>query len=222
MGMNEREEFGKRLSQLLISKGYVSNYQSLQRQTHGIDVKPLSETLGLSTEIVRRYIRGLAIPRDPVLKSIAKWLNVSYQYLRDGEGEAIKSRIIKIPLLKWEQVASWKSGKKTSDFHVMEVTVNNLGNHIFALEIDSDSARPAFPPGTCVIFDPDTEPFHHALVIAADNKSQGTFFRELLIEGREKYLNPLNPDFPAEKITASTRIKGVFVAADFSKARFKS
>ena len=54
----------------------------------GPDVRSLKDAAAVTREMARRYVSGLAVPRDEQLQRIAAWLEVDALWLRDGVGGA--------------------------------------------------------------------------------------------------------------------------------------
>jgi len=74
--------FSKRLNTLLQKKGYTST-----RSKAGIQIHQLAQAAGVSYQMARKYILGMALPDYHIVPKIAKWLNVSPSWLLFGEKE---------------------------------------------------------------------------------------------------------------------------------------
>ncbi len=72
--------FAKRLKSAMIKAGMNSH-----KSTSGIDIIKLSEQIGHSVQICRKYLKGEAIPDHAKIVLIAKVLNVSPGWLLFGE-----------------------------------------------------------------------------------------------------------------------------------------
>src|SRR3990167_1136790 len=77
-------KFSKRLKALLQKEGYVSS-----RSKAGIEIGQLDKIAGVSYQMARKYILGMALPDYHIIPKIAKWLNVSPSWLLFGEKELI-------------------------------------------------------------------------------------------------------------------------------------
>jgi len=210
--MKGNAHFGQRLAKALLDKGYKSHRNSAT----GVEVTPLARAVDVTPSMIIRYLSGQSKPREDTLEAMAKWLGVTVSWLRDG---IEISQLIEIPLLSWEEARDWKPETKSSNIHIMNLFIA-ISPSTFALEIKNDSSRPAFPPGTYIIIDPEEKIVHRSLVIAVEKGSKEVIFRQFLVENNDSYLKPLNAEFPAKLIDKSTKIKGVFVAADYTKAKF--
>lgn len=77
--------FSKRLHFSLENKGYFSS-----RSKGRVDISQLAKITGVSYQMARKYILGLAMPEYHIISIIAKWLEVSPSWLLFGEEEIIK------------------------------------------------------------------------------------------------------------------------------------
>lgn len=83
--MNEKQEFGKRLAEAMVSAGYEARPIVLEREFN-------SRYWGKSVtfQAVARWLRGEAVPSQDKLLVLAEWLRVEPQVLRFGD-EVAKS-----------------------------------------------------------------------------------------------------------------------------------
>lgn len=96
-------KFSKRLNASLQKEGYISN-----RSKAGTEVRQLAEAVGVSYQMARKYVLGMALPDYHAIAKIAKWLNISPSWLLFGEKEPIMPQVrsasaieIDIELLKY-------------------------------------------------------------------------------------------------------------------------
>ena len=75
------EAFAHRLQQAARKRGVTSD-----RSRSSIDVAAVAEKIGASYEMARRYVQGMAMPKPDVIRSLARWLRVSADWLAFGEG----------------------------------------------------------------------------------------------------------------------------------------
>lgn len=85
----------------------------------------------------------------------------------------------------------------------------------FWLQVDGDSmtapAGLSIPEGTFVLFDTGREAINGSLVIAKLSDSNEATFKKLVIDGAQKYLKGLNPQWPLVAVNGNCRIIGVAV-----------
>lgn len=112
-----------------------------------------------------------------------------------------------IPVISLVQAGAWAEIVDNFEPGTAEEWVPSFGNHskhAFAVRVEGISMqnhghKESFDPGDIVLVDPDLPADNGALVIVRlDDRNEATF-KKLHIEGTEKYLVPLNPNWP-EKI----------------------
>ncbi len=69
----------------------------------------------------------------------------------------------------------------------------------------------SIPEGTFVLFDTGREAINGSLVIAKLSDSNEATFKKLVIDGAQKYLKGLNPQWPLVAVNSNCRIIGVAV-----------
>jgi transcriptional regulator with XRE-family HTH domain len=77
--------FSKRLNSLLQKEGF-----NLNRSKAGIDVVQLAKVAGVSYQMARKYVLGLALPDYQIVPKLAKWFNVSPGWLLFGEEDPVE------------------------------------------------------------------------------------------------------------------------------------
>lgn len=82
-----------------------------------------------------------------------------------------------------------------------------IGEHTFALCVEGESMEPDFPAGTILIVEPALEPFPNDFVIVKNGENEATF-KQLVKDGGELFLKPLNTRFPIRPL-GTNRIIGV-------------
>lgn len=76
------KDFAERLKEAMRDKGLVAK----KGAASGLDAGSLATVAGVSLEMARRYIDGLAVPRRAKMELIADYLDVNLMWLRDGLG----------------------------------------------------------------------------------------------------------------------------------------
>lgn len=60
--------------------------------------------------------------------------------------------------------------------------------------------KPSYEDGDIVFVDPDMPAEHgKCVVVRLDDENEATF-KQLIVEGNERFLRPLNPDWPGPKL----------------------
>lgn len=87
-----------------------------------------------------------------------------------------------------------------------------VGAHTFALRVSGDSMEPRFPNGVLLIVEPELDPMPGDFVIAK-NGSEETTFKQLVRDGADWYLKPLNDRYPIKPL-AGSKVIGVVRAVE--------
>jgi SOS-response transcriptional repressor LexA len=80
-----------------------------------------------------------------------------------------------------------------------------IRRHTFALRVTGDSMEPKFTDGMILVVEPDMEPNPGDYVIAK-NGSDETTFKQLIKDGADWFLKPLNDRYPIKPLGESTII----------------
>lgn len=75
-----REGFSKRLINTLKKRGYTST-----KAYAGVSAKAISEALGCSFTIARKYLAGQTLPENKTMEKISNWLAVDSWWLLYGD-----------------------------------------------------------------------------------------------------------------------------------------
>lgn len=123
-----------------------------------------------------------------------------------------------IPIISWVRAGSWSEVE--DQFHPGDAedwiytTATNHPN-AFALVVKGDSMLPKFCDGDTIIVDPGREAISGDHVIAKNGDGEATF-KQLIIDGRNVYLRPLNTELYKQWDMTGVRfsIIGVVVAKE--------
>jgi SOS-response transcriptional repressor LexA len=69
--------------------------------------------------------------------------------------------------------------------------------------------EPNFPEGSIIIVDPDQHAENGSYVVVRMDDAVEATFKQLVIDGVEKYLKPLNPRYPIMRVNGRATICGV-------------
>jgi transcriptional regulator with XRE-family HTH domain len=188
----------------------------------GIDATQLSQQTGLPASTISR-LRSNATECSPNLSSlipIANYFSITISQLIgeepiDENHDKFKPSIIKkisVPILKAETITNYFIEKNSNSISFLNIDFP-VSEHTFAYYLQGNAMEPHFPDKTILIIDPapTVENLDHVLVMPNGNKTP--IFRQVLIDGDEKYLRALNPLFKEfTKLTHdSHKIFGVMV-----------
>lgn len=119
-------------------------------------------------------------------------------------------RVGRVPLISWVQAGDWSHAADL--LHPGEAlewidTGVRVRPHTFALRVEGDSMEPEFAPGTILVVEPEMDAHPGDFVIAKNGDDEATF-KQLVRDGADLYLKPLNARYPIKPLGHS-RIVGV-------------
>jgi len=183
----------------------------------------LAERMGVSDTAVHKWIRNGGVSREniPALSSnldipiddlvLASTENARFDHLFDdahraknrealantGPGPALRGTV---PIISFVQAGDYSEAIDTlqpGEGERIEVTVP-VHPHTFALRVVGDSMEPDFPAGIIVVVEPGMDPLPGDYVVAK-NGDDATF-KQLVKDGADYYLKPLNPRYPIKPL----------------------
>jgi len=154
----------------------------------------------------------------PPLRSLATGRYVAKALLTAGNTAIGPPILQKVPIISWVQAGGWQDVE--DQFHPgdaddwIHTTATNHPN-AFALVVKGDSMEPLFLEGETIIVDPGREAATGSYVIAKNGDNEATF-KQLVVDGPNVYLRPLNTDLYKQwDMTGVTfKIIGVVVAKE--------
>lgn len=117
----------------------------------------------------------------------------------------------RVPLISYVAAGNWSEAVDNfapNDAEEWVSTTIHVGQHTYALRVQGDSMEPRFPDGAIIIVEPEADPKNGSFVIARQNGSEATF-KQLIIDGGQRYLKPLNDRYPILNVSSDTVICGV-------------
>ena len=125
----------------------------------------------------------------------------------------------RVPVISWVQAGSMTSVETViKDTEIDEWLPPNedCGKNGYGLRVVGNSMSPSFIPGDRIYINPDIQTFDlktdDLVIVSCFGESEATF-KKLIIEGNNKYLQPLNPSWPEQiiKLTEDCRLVGKVV-----------
>jgi SOS-response transcriptional repressor LexA len=183
---------------------------------------------------ISNYETGYREPRLDEILRMAEVYGVSYSWLTSGMGEMediigtreqranyeaeqrdFKSRF---PVISWVQAGKWTESSEPKETGEWAPALERISPRAFALKVRGDSmvnpnGSPSIPEGAIIIVDPDIQAENGMLVIAQQADSNEATFKKYVVDGNQRYLKPLNPQFPAIPINENCVIIGVVRSA---------
>ncbi|MGQ6548281.1 LexA family protein [Serratia sp. IR-2025] len=189
----------------------------------GLTQAELAEKVGTSQQGILSIESGRT-HRPRYLPELAKALNCDIDWLLTGlsvdnaKYAGLYKSGRKYPVLSSVQAGSWAEAIETytlSDIDLWLESDAHIQGDAFWLLVEGDSmtapAGLSVPEGTYVLFDTGREAINGSLVIAKLSDSNEATFKKLVIDGGQRYLKGLNPQWPLIPINGNCRIIGVAV-----------
>lgn len=211
----------------------MSFHERLQQKMEEKGVTPaaLARAASVSPVAAGKWFHGESEPKAAKLKLIAEFLGVTDDWLLTGKGSAIKldnnidlSEKIPlegrpIPVISWVAAGSLSSIETVlRDTEIDEWLPPNkdCGKSGYGLKVTGMSMSPFFLPDDRIYVNPEVQTFDlqtgDLVIIACYGETEATF-KKLIIEGDNKYLQPLNPNWPEQiiKLSEDCRLVGKVV-----------
>ncbi|MBD2819523.1 helix-turn-helix domain-containing protein [Xenorhabdus sp. 42] len=216
-------------------------FESKKKQL-GISQETLAEDIGKTQSAISHYLNGINALNlematyfaeklgvciadfSPALdKQARKLVNVLY-----GNHSALTNEPYtqnQYPLLDWIDAGHWCEDP-TQKYHAGRAdkkykTSVECSPHAFWLEVKGDSmASPnglSVPQDMIILVDPEIKPVTNNLVVAKLDGENTLTFRQLITEGYDSFLKPLNIQYNMIPLTSHIHIIGVVVEARIEK-----
>ncbi|WNV05019.1 S24 family peptidase [Candidatus Methylospira mobilis] len=179
--------------------------------------RALAKRSGLSQQLISKLENGLVESTTEVFK-LAEILHVDAVWLATGKETSAgpdtqnAAATAFVPLVSWVAAGLWREMENhlQPGSHEELVPVScRVSRNAFALRVQGDSMEPVFPNGSYIIVDPALEAHHGSYVVMRMDDAEQATFKQLVIDGSERYLKPLNPRYPLMPIRQSVTVCGV-------------
>tara|TARA_A100000171_G_scaffold43210_1_gene45087 strand:- start:2791 stop:3471 length:681 start_codon:yes stop_codon:yes gene_type:complete len=206
------------------------------RQAKGWSQAKLAEACGWASQSrVGNYELDRREPSMRDLTRIAEALDITIHDLVDNRPmiravrniEAIHqgAPLRRAPVISWVQAGAWSEVidiYEPGDADEWDWIPKGTSEQAFWLNVAGDSMTApngrSIPEGYRILVDPAVMPENRDLVVAKLSDSQEATFKELVIDGPNRYLRALNPLYRPIEINGECHIVGTVVEA---KARFR-
>ncbi|MBF4337377.1 LexA family protein [Vibrio anguillarum] len=192
--------------------------------------------MGMSQSAIAHWLGGNRKPSIEEIASILKFVGLNQIALNsDGYVEQVSESISNTsshdcesqyrgtyPLINAVQAGNWTEiCEPCTDYDAGSVemipTTEKASGGSFWLTVEGDSMTSpvgiSIPSGARILVDPSIQPANGNLVVAKlDNVNEATF-KKLVVDSGQKYLKPLNPNYPLLPINGNCKIIGVVVDA---------
>lgn len=191
----------------------------------GLSEQQFADAAGVSRGAVQQWEKpGGTAPRRANQHRVAELLGVSVaELLAGGTNIGLGGEVrAEVPLVSSVEAGDYSvidNFKARDKFETVRVSVP-VQRHTYALRVHGDSmasdSGDSFPEGSIIIVEPEMEAVEGDYVIALNEEGETTF-KQLVRDGGDYYLRPLNRRYPIKPLgTASI----VGVVREFSK-RFR-
>lgn len=196
----------------------------------GINQEQLAEHLGITKGAVSHWLNAR---REPSIQEIAKILRFlgkrSFSVGADGSiiDETLSGDVgyvgayepgNKYPVISKVQAGAWVEACEPYTLKDIDLWLESdahIQGDAFWLEVEGDSMTApmglSIPEGTFVLFDTGREAVNGNLVVAKLVDDNEATFKKLVIDGSQRYLKGLNPQWPMIAINGNCKIIGVAV-----------
>lgn len=184
-----------------VTKGAVSHWLNARREPGIEDIAKIMRFLGM---------REFLVNQDGTVSADGSISNVSgYTPYTPGH---------KYPVLSKVQAGAWAEACEPYTLKDIDLWLESDAHtqgDAFWLEVEGDSMTApmglSIPEGTFVLFDTGREAVNGNLVIAKLVDDNEATFKKLVIDGSQKYLKGLNPQWPMTPINGNCKIIGVAI-----------
>lgn len=196
-----------------------------KRRLLGLSEQQFADAVGVSRGAVQQWEKpdGTA-PKRANQPRVAELLGISVAELVSGDSRMSLGLDVRaeIPLISEVEAGNYTvidNFKPRGGFETVPVTVP-VKRHTFALRVHGDSmvgsTGDSFPEGSILVVEPEltAEPGDYVIVLNSKNQ---TTFKQLVKDGADYYLKPLNTRYPVKPL-GSAEIIGV--VREFTK-RFR-
>ncbi len=195
------------------------------RKRLGMSEQQFADAVGVSRGAVQQWEKpGGTAPKRSNQPQVAKVLGISVAELLSG-GSNVGGRMVvraEVPLVSEVEAGNYTvidNFKPKGRFDAVPVTVE-VRRHTYALRVHGDSmvsdTGDSFPEGSVVVVEPELTAIPGDYVIVL-NTANETTFKQLVKDGGDLYLKPLNSRYPIKPLGSA---KVIGVVREFSK-RFR-
>lgn len=170
-----------------------------------INISQLARKTQLPQQTLQRLMSGASTnPHEKTLTTLANFFSLSIEQLKgesalpaevsDDLATHLHPTIKKIPLLAWEQIELFLKNSVTNKSAACVFVDAALSEATFAAYMPDASMEPYIQQGSTLIFSLNRPAADRQFVLAKLQKDDVILFRQLLYDGNDRYLKPMNPD----------------------------
>jgi SOS-response transcriptional repressor LexA len=211
-------EIGRAIRDARKSKGWTLEELSHRVGTDSGNLSRLERgKQGASQDLLIKILDELGLPLSSTIAAGSMRSNVENSHVQPSS----------VPVISWVQAGQWTevmSSFTAGDADEWVACPVAHGPRTFALKVRGESmfnphARHSFREGDLIYVDPDKSSSGGSLVVVQLEGEPDPTFRQLIIEGDNKYLKAINPAWPEQifaingnaKICGAVIFKGEFI-----------
>lgn len=182
----------------------------------------LARALNTSPQVVKNWeARGVSkqgmLTAEQSIGCSAVWIETGNGQMKSGDSNVTPAPDTRgrVPVISWVQAGNWQNA--VDNFHPghadewVDITCPQK-SHTFALRVKGDSmvnpnGSPSFPEGFILVVEPEMDFAPGDFVVAMNGDEEATF-KQLVKDGGDWYLKPLNPRYPLKPL-GNAEIVGV-------------
>jgi len=186
-----------------------------------INQAALAKKIRVTPQAVGKWFKTNSVSKENLSK-VADALGVSVLWLLNGTREITTTNIepleftsIAVPLINWVQAGAWSEIATNYQAEQYYPCPEKHGINTFALTVCGESMSPDFIDGEIIYVDPSVEPKNGSCVVVQQNGHKEATFKQLAIDGNNRYLKALNPQWPEQfiKMLPDAAICGVVIGS---------
>jgi SOS-response transcriptional repressor LexA len=195
------------------------------RLSLGLSEREFADAVGVSRGAVQQWEKpGGTAPRRSSQHRVAQVLGISLAELVSGGSNTSPGYEMRaeVPLVSQVEAGNYTevdNFKRKGDYEMVAVSIP-VKRHTYALRVHGDSmvseVTDSFPEGSIIIVEPEMAALPGDFVIALNEHGETTF-KQLIKDGGDLYLKPLNTRYPI-KLLGQAQVIGV--VREFTK-RFR-
>lgn len=203
-----------------MGKNTIGQKLSLLLFQKGMRPMDLAREIEVPQPTLHRILAGKSKkPHKETLFKIANYFGVELTKLIEEESElnvssAASNSTHEIPLFSLEDNKSLKDMVQSAQNTL--IVTPDISKEAFAINLADESLLPVFNLGNTLIFDPLKIPSARSYVLVELARTQKYIIRQLLTDGENRFLKPLNPEIAklgVKILEAQDSIMGTLVEA---------
>lgn len=206
-----------------------SNLKTLMSLSQ-INASELARRTGIAQPIIHRLSTGQNVnPKLATVKPIARYFMISISQLIGEEplpnDQSFQNLTAehrgwnRVPLISWADAVKWPtplSQYQNANDAVYISTDAHVSKLAYSLVIKGCAMEPLLPQGTTIIVEPKRKPNNRDFVVVHLQGEEEARLKQVIIDGRDRYLKSLNPDLDeikVSKLTTDDQFLGVMTQA---------